>query len=195
MRLKSLNISSRSETYDSLQEDVLKEMSKNINKVGEIFDVYSSLENFIIENIDTELIELIKIRDRRKEIEKEEGHNQYLNKFTKEAKKINNMLSGIIEEWDAINHDAYTIDKIKESINSFKKLSKLFIEIEKIISNFSTIKLFRELIDEFGGFIIIKVVVTDDITNRINNLLKARDRLINMDEKEIKDQQVSIDDL
>ena len=195
MRLKRLNFSNSSSTYKVEQEKAMTEMSDNINSIGDTFDKFCELENFILDRINTKLTELNLIRDTRVKIEESSGTQDYLKKFKLASDKLNNRLLEAINEWNELS--GTSMDDIIKHIEDYKELVKMLDEIQKLNKNFETLDNLKNLINEFGRFKLIKIVMTKDISEKINLFIKYKNDLVlenNLEEK-TKKRVLSIDDL
>lgn len=205
MRLKSLNLNNRSQNqaYNSKQKSVVKSVSESVNELGVVFDQFMELENFVTANILEETANLIKAREKREEIEEEEGLEIYLEEYFKPAANaLNDKLQETLDQWN-ITHEDCTVEKMRLVVENLKSVGESLKELENVglLSTTKTLQSLQSLIDEFGKFRVAKSVLTDNIANRINLTLEARDKIIkykgqiqNSDSNDIDDD-ISIDDL
>jgi hypothetical protein len=197
MRLKSLNLDKRVDTFPDIKGSTIQDFSKNVNRLGTLFDSLLMLENYVIDNILQEIAELISIRSQRLEIEGRWGINAYLeDHFIPQARKINDKIELLKKQWNSKSDASIKFYELEEFIRGLKFLSKSLEEIEKRIPYFTTILSLRKLIDEFAKFRIVKALFTTDVVERMNIILKigGEVNIENMAKLEEIDQ-LTIDDL
>lgn len=209
MRLKEVNVKNRSkmQNYDDVQKQIISHTESAVNSLGKLFDTCIELEDYILENILSELSELVEIKKQKNDIEKKESTQSYLlNYFKPAANKFETKLNKVMQEWNII-HEKCTIEKITSIIQDLKNLNNVMSSIEKNLKTDSVIKKacgtitsIQGLINEFGQFKIIKVIFAKNIVEKISILLEARDKINALREKkqeEIDDEfdNLTIDDL
>jgi len=199
MRLKTLNFSGRSDSFSPITGKLLKEMTGDLNKMGTLFDKFIELETFIFSNIIEEFEELIEIRSRRSEIEKNEGLDSYLNNhFLIAAKALENKINIMIEEWDLMNSN-FDSDKINKVGNMLKSFRSFLDEILKETC-LNTVEIIKQIVDDFGRFKTIGCMTGNNIAIKIEVLLRAKENVLRIKEdigylEEIDIDDLSIDDL
>jgi len=200
MRLKTLNINDRSEAFSLKTSNIIKCITRDINKIGLMFDKFIELETFIMTNVLEELEELVDVRNKRKNIEKEESTNVYINDFFKPAAmKLSKKIDIIIEEWDLMNTEftSIKINRICEYLQVFKKFISNLIKHE---IPFTTIDIIKDIINDFGRFQSIRCMTSKNIVVRIEMLLISKENILKIKENsdyldEIDIDNLSIDDL
>jgi len=199
MRLKTLNLNGRSDSFSPITSKLVKEMTGDLNKIGTLFDKFVELETFIFSNVIEEFEELVEIRSSRKDIEDEDGKQSYLNDyFIPAAKTLESKIDTMVEEWDLMNNDfdSGKISKIGETLKSFKAF------LDNILKNnhLNTVEIMKQIINDFGRFKSIGCMASSNIVLKIEvllqskeNILKIRDDVNYLEEIDIDD--LSIDDL
>lgn len=191
MRLKNLDFSNSCSSYKEEQGKALNEMAENVNKIGKLFDKFCEVEDFILDRIKNRLVELIDIRDNRTHIENESSTQEYLKRFKSSSDKLILRIDESIEEWDELSDKS--IIEIISSVEELKKLSEMLYEIE---NSFNTVKNLLNLVNEFGRFLLIKILMTKDIGEKINLLIKYKTNLVIENNEDIEEKKIlSIDDL
>lgn len=190
MRLKKLDFTSSCSSYKEEQSKALNEMSDNVNRIGSLFDKFCEIEDFVLDRIKTRLIELGSIKDNRTNIEKEFSTQEYLKKFKLSSDKLILRIDESIEEWDNLSDKS--IKNIVSSIEELKELSEMLTKIKESNNKFDTVESLINLVNEFGRFKLIKIIMTSDIGNKINLLIQYKANLIIENEKK---KVLSIDDL
>ena len=197
MRLKSINIEERSSIYSSEQKDRLRVISSEVNKIGEIFDVLVDLESFVIENIEQKLNDFMNVKTNKDSIVAKIGIDKYLSDYFRPASdSLDADLNRVIELWNEkmieINKKEYTLENIRSVINKFKELYKFIDPIiqtsEFKIEGFESLK---KIIEEFTNFKIYRVLISEDIVEKLQSLIDLKSKIEGKKEKK----KLTIDDL
>jgi len=197
MRLKNINIEERSSIYSSEQKDRLKMISSEVNKIGDIFDVLVELETFVIDNIEQKLNDFINIKVNKDSITKNVGLEKYLSDYFKPSSDcLDKELKNVISQWDRMmmerNTHEYKLENIRLIINKFKELYKFIDPIiqttEFKIEGFESLK---KIIEEFTNFKIYKVLISEDIIEKLQLLIDLKSKIDG--KKEMK--KLTIDDI
>lgn len=197
MRLKNINIEERSSIYSSEQKDRLRVISSEVNKIGEIFDVLVDLESFVIENIEQKLNDFMNVKTNKDSIVAKIGIDKYLSDYFRPASdSLDADLNRVIELWNEkmieINKKEYTLENIRSVINKFKELYKFIDPIiqtsEFKIEGFESLK---KIIEEFTNFKIYRVLISEDIVEKLQSLIDLKSKIEGKKEKK----KLTIDDL
>lgn len=197
MRLKSINIEERSSIYSSEQKDRLRVISSEVNKIGEIFDVLVDLESFVIENIEQKLNDFMNVKTNKGSIVAKIGIDKYLSDYFRPASdSLDADLNRVVDLWNEkmveINKKEYTLKNIKSVINKFKELYKFIDPIiqtsEFKIEGFESLK---KIIEEFTNFKIYRVLISEDIVEKLQSLIDLKSKIEGKKEKK----KLTIDDL
>lgn len=199
MRIKSFNIDSRlSTSTDEYTIEQLKYISKMINYISKLFDIIIEFETFVVTNSLPEIDALLKVRMEKDLTSKE----RYIPKFKESAINLNMKINAVITTWNNMQKENgnITTDDIKKYILDLKEIHAELKE-EK---DESIIRVVLDLIDRFGNFRVLKIILEDsDIITRMNILLSFKDYIDQYKQKEdageLEDleelESISIDDL
>lgn len=182
MRFKRLNIEERSKKYSDAQKSSLNNISSNINKIGEFFDVIVELEQFVIKNIRPELIDFFKILENRDSLISEHGKDAYIDEiFIPVAEKLETSLYSAEDNWNSSRKD-YNIDMIKESIEHLKAFNRALQDLlNSTESKVETFIAINEIFKSFGNFVVYKSIVSDNRAEKIENLLHLKEEITDID--------------
>ena len=75
VRLKSINIDERASVYNIEQRERLRNISENINKIGDIFDKISDLEMFVLDNVEKSMNDFMLVKINKESYLKREKLN------------------------------------------------------------------------------------------------------------------------
>jgi len=182
MRFKRLNIEERSKKYSDAQKSSLDTISKNINKIGEFFDIIVELEQFIIKNIKPELLDFFKLIDNRDSLISEHGKDGYINElFIPTVEKLESALVSARENWDA-NREDYTISTIEKSVEYLKTFNRSLQElIQSSGQKVETFMAIDDIFKSFGNFVVYKSIISDNRAEKIENLIFLKEEVADID--------------
>ena len=198
MRLKSINIDERSSVYSIEQRERLRNISENINRIGDIFDKIVDLEMFVIDNVEKTMNDFMLVKMNKERIVSEEGEAKYINYFKNAAEKLTKDLDQTSKNWDermkSNKLNSYTVENIKAAIDNYKKLHAFISPVlvpdsELHIEGFEALK---NIIEEFTHFRVYKVLTSTDVSEKLNILIDLKSKI---DGTKATTKKISIEDL
>ena len=197
MRLKKLTHDfSKYNTYKNEQKNVLNDIISKINRISDFFDAIAEFEKFIIEEIKTDYMVLIDIRQRRAEIEEREGKYSYLNNhFLPTMSTLNDKIDLAMRNWNIVEKE-FTVNKMKSFIIALKnfvtELNVLdAIEFGDKTSLTATI---TDIIESFDKFKVYKAIISGDIVTRATTLISMQRDIIEYNKK-TEEKRKTLDDI
>jgi hypothetical protein len=194
MRFKNININRSSTTFSGDYGKILNEISLNLNRIGDMFDIIARFENFILKDITPELEGLIKIRLLKDEIIENGSIEIYIKQYFKPSvDRLNEKISISISSWN--QQEEFTlygtmnqfVDKIKTLHGSLNSCSGDNCELQDSVKN---------IIELFSNFKVYHALTTSDPVERIEILITLKDDYDYVGEKkEIPKNKITIDDL
>ncbi len=205
MRLKKLSHDfEKYNSYESEQKIVLSSIISRLNRMGDFFDVVVKLEKFMIEEVRTEYTRLIDVRQKKQEIEAQEGSAAYIkNHFLPAVSDLNNKIEISIQNWNHVEKE-YTTGKIYGFISAMKNFYKELDNMDKMYINpnenmnlhgSSITNIMKDIVDNFSRFRMYKAIMCDDIIIRLEALLSMQKDIIDYNEKPNKAKRLTLDDL
>lgn len=193
MRLKTINIQDRSESFSNETSDLVKNITSDINKISLIFDKFLEIESFIMFNVIEEFEDFVEIRNNRIEIEKDDD---YLNNYFKPAAlKLEKKINDMTEEWNLMNEEfnADSICRICGTLKSFRNFINELLNSENTCLD--TIETIGKIVDDFGRFQSIGAMVGTNIVDKIESLLASKENILKIKEDPKFLDEINIDDL